>query len=274
MVALPPTVVPGTPVTGTWGNQVIAALAEHDTLITNAGFIGEMKIWPGDTAPVNHLFCRGQSLDRTTYAALFGVIGIKFGSVDGTHFNLPNMQGMVPVGLNTGTAVGMVGGQFTGAVGDATGTVTAVLPSHDHGGGVHTHPISMTSAFPDRDHSHYVSANTSDVSAYHTHTLPELGIFYRYEPTVPEFTMMISVNPADLGMPTNRPGGWGVNTSADGSHYHNVSAYTGGQSTGHTHGITGTTNGAGFGRTDATGSSGTNQNIQPSMTVNYIIKAT
>lgn len=49
----------------------------------------------GVTAPTGFLFCRGQRVSRTTYAALFTAIGSKCGSGDGTTtFNLPDMRNM------------------------------------------------------------------------------------------------------------------------------------------------------------------------------------
>lgn len=44
--------------------------------------------------PDGYLLCNGQSISRTTYAALFSVIGTTYGSGDGsTTFNLPDLIG-------------------------------------------------------------------------------------------------------------------------------------------------------------------------------------
>lgn len=48
----------------------------------------------GSTAPTGWLICDGTAVSRTTYATLFGVIGIANGAGDGvTTFNLPDMRG-------------------------------------------------------------------------------------------------------------------------------------------------------------------------------------
>lgn len=58
--------------------------------------VGAMMTWPTETPPAGWLERNGASLDRTTYAALFAVIGTIYGAADGTHFNLPNHRGRFP----------------------------------------------------------------------------------------------------------------------------------------------------------------------------------
>ena len=61
--------------------------------------VGSGKIWFTDTAPTGWLLCDGSAVSRSTYAALFAVIGTTYGSGDGsTTFNLPSLKGKVPVG--------------------------------------------------------------------------------------------------------------------------------------------------------------------------------
>jgi microcystin-dependent protein len=50
------------------------------------------------SAPTGFLVCDGSSYLRGTYPALFAVLGTSFGSADGTHFNVPDLRGRVPVG--------------------------------------------------------------------------------------------------------------------------------------------------------------------------------
>ncbi len=45
----------------------------------------------GSTVPTGFLFCNGQAVPRSNYAALFGIIGTTYGSGDGsTTFNVPD----------------------------------------------------------------------------------------------------------------------------------------------------------------------------------------
>lgn len=63
---------------------------------------GSIQIWGTSTAPTGFLLCDGSAVSRTTYAALFAVIGTTFGVGDGsTTFNLPNLKNRVPVGVDT-----------------------------------------------------------------------------------------------------------------------------------------------------------------------------
>lgn len=61
------------------------------------------------SAPALWLLCYGQAVSRTTYSALFAVIGTNFGSGDGsTTFNVPDLRGTIIAGLDNmgGSAAG------------------------------------------------------------------------------------------------------------------------------------------------------------------------
>ena len=51
--------------------------------------------------PTGYLECDGSSVSRSTYAALFAVIGTTYGSASSTTFNLPNLRGQFIRGVNT-----------------------------------------------------------------------------------------------------------------------------------------------------------------------------
>lgn len=58
---------------------------------------GTIIIWSAPTSPDGYLICNGAAVSRTTYAALFNVIGTTWGAGDGnTTFNLPNMLDYAP----------------------------------------------------------------------------------------------------------------------------------------------------------------------------------
>jgi microcystin-dependent protein len=89
---------------------------------------GTIAMWPTTTAPTGFLLCNGTAVSRTTYSALFSVLGTTFGSGDGsTTFNLPNYTDRMPLGTGTiATSVGQTGGSQT------TTLTTDNLPAHSH----------------------------------------------------------------------------------------------------------------------------------------------
>ena len=116
---------------------------------------GTVNTFAGSTAPSGWLLCDGRSTGilRATYADLFSVIGTTYGSGDGsTTFNLPDMRGRVPAGLDNmgGTAAS----RLTGTVLSAANTLGATggaqthtmssneMPSHTHIQNEHSHSIA------------------------------------------------------------------------------------------------------------------------------------
>jgi microcystin-dependent protein len=60
---------------------------------------GTIKDWPSNTIPNGWLECGGQAVSRTTFVALFAVIGVTYGVGNGsTTFNLPDLRGRVTAG--------------------------------------------------------------------------------------------------------------------------------------------------------------------------------
>lgn len=64
--------------------------------------IGAITEFAGSTAPSGYLLCDGSAISRNDYENLYNVIGVTYGAGDGsTTFNLPNLKGKVPVGLDS-----------------------------------------------------------------------------------------------------------------------------------------------------------------------------
>jgi len=71
---------------------------------TTASPVGSVQMFAGSSAPSGWISCDGTAISRTTYAALFAIIGTTYGVGDGsTTFNLPDMQGRIPVGSGAET---------------------------------------------------------------------------------------------------------------------------------------------------------------------------
>lgn len=88
--------------------------SSSNVYVTNDTFLaafpaGIIQMYGGSSAPTGWLFCDGASVLRATYAALFTAISTTYGSADGTHFNVPDLRGRVPIGVGTGTGGGASG---------------------------------------------------------------------------------------------------------------------------------------------------------------------
>lgn len=100
--------------------------------------VGTIKMWPTATAPNGWLECAGTAVSRTTYAALFAIIGTTYGVGDAsTTFNLPDMRGRFARGWDHGAGTDPDAASRTnrgdGTTGDAVGTKQAdQIDSHDH----------------------------------------------------------------------------------------------------------------------------------------------
>ncbi|MDT8413219.1 MAG: tail fiber protein [Vicingaceae bacterium] len=92
---------------------------------------GVVKDFAGAVIPSGYLECDGAAVSRTTYAALFAVIGTTWGVGNGfTTFNLPNLSGKFVVGFDAAdsdyNAVAKTGGEKEHVLTEAE------MPSHSH----------------------------------------------------------------------------------------------------------------------------------------------
>lgn len=89
---------------------------------------GTIMAYAGDTAPPGWLLCDGSGLNRTQYAALFAVIGTRFGYGDSTNFQVPDFRGRFLRGRDFGTGrdpdrASRYAMNSGGAAGDAVGSL-------------------------------------------------------------------------------------------------------------------------------------------------------
>jgi microcystin-dependent protein len=88
---------------------------------------GLVQPYTGGSVPNGWLECNGAAVSRTTYAALFAVIGTTFGAGDGSStFNLPNLRDKFLAGSGSSYSMGATGGANTVTL------TTAQLPTHTH----------------------------------------------------------------------------------------------------------------------------------------------
>jgi microcystin-dependent protein len=105
-------------------------LATTAFTLANSVPTGVINMWGTGTAPTGYLLCAGAAVSRSTYAALFAVIGTTFGSGDGsTTFNVPNYTNRMPYG----TTLAATGGSADAVVVSHTHTATSTDSGHTHG---------------------------------------------------------------------------------------------------------------------------------------------
>jgi len=101
--------------------------------------IGEIVTFAGPSNPsANFLPCDGSSLLRADYPDLFTVIGVNYGAVDGSHFNVPDLRGRIPLGVGSGPGLSTYTLAQTGGEEDHVLSV-GELASHTHTDVGHTH---------------------------------------------------------------------------------------------------------------------------------------
>ncbi len=96
------------------------------------GYVGQIVAWSGSAGslPDGYFLCDGSAISRTTYAALFAVVGTTHGSGNGsTTFNIPDLRDRFVVGASNSTGDTTYPGVSPGATG---GNANAVVVTHDH----------------------------------------------------------------------------------------------------------------------------------------------
>ena len=90
--------------------------------------VGSIFWYGNENPPIGFLKCDGSNINRITYAQLFAVIGVVFGSGDGsTTFRLPNLLGKFIRGSGTSDGYSATFGQIQQA--------SRIYNSYGHAGG-------------------------------------------------------------------------------------------------------------------------------------------
>lgn len=95
-------------------------------------FVGEIRMFGGTFAPQGWALCNGQLLSIAENEVLFVLIGTTYGGDGVATFQLPDLQGRLPIHQGTG------GGLSPRTIGEKSGSETVSLttntmPSHSHG---------------------------------------------------------------------------------------------------------------------------------------------
>lgn len=130
--------------------------------IPNITPVGGIVIWSGNESQLPELtvngsvvtmwaVCKGQEISRTTYSALFNIIGTKFGNGNGSStFNLPDLTNKFIIGSNSDNGTNVEGTTKTSG-----GNKNSVLVAHNHD------LFSDTQGFDEGAHQHGVQIGDS-----------------------------------------------------------------------------------------------------------------
>lgn len=237
---------------------------------TSSPPVGSVLPFAGSVLPSGYLFANGASVSRTGATAdLFAVVGLTYGFLDASSFNLPNFNGRVPVGLSGADlefdALGEIGGEKA-VVLDAS-----KLPQHLHGitDQQHVHPENPhdhSFGSPNGNHGHGFTVNADGGGHDHQST----------GPGNPVMVIQTGAGPFNVSAPgtdfVTFDSGHTARTSSVGNHAHSSSISASGtimqpQISGQLNSPTGII------ITQLTGVvNPPHNNLQPYIVVNYIIK--
>ena len=108
-------------------------------------YIGEIRMFAGNFAPANWMFCDGALIAIAENETLFNLIGTTYGGDGQNTFALPDLRGRVPIHLGSGS------GLTPRVIGEAGGSETAALtpgqmPAHRHALGASSTPASAAAS--------------------------------------------------------------------------------------------------------------------------------
>lgn len=89
-------------------------------------YVGEIRMFAGNFAPVDWATCDGQLLSIAQYSELYALIGTTYGGDGVRTFALPDLRGRIPVHMAANYPLGMSGGM------EKVTLLPQQLPGHSH----------------------------------------------------------------------------------------------------------------------------------------------
>ncbi len=90
-------------------------------------YIGAIRLWPLDWAPLGWVICDGRLLNISQYQELYALIGIRYGGDGVNNFAVPDLKGRMAIGSSNARPFASIGGTTEETVN------LAQMPSHVHG---------------------------------------------------------------------------------------------------------------------------------------------
>lgn len=133
-------------------------------------YVGEIRIFAGNFAPVGWMFCQGQTLSIADNETLFNLIGTTYGGDGQSTFNLPDLRSRIPIHMGTGAGQTFVIGQDAGE--ETVTLTTSQIPAHNHVPQCFSNQQGGNSNSP----ANSVWASSTTGSAYAANTAPTLAM--------------------------------------------------------------------------------------------------
>jgi microcystin-dependent protein len=89
-------------------------------------YVGEIRMFAGNFAPVGWMFCEGQLLSIVENEILFTLIGTTYGGDGHSTFALPDLRGRIPIHQTIEFSLGQWGGA------EEITLSTTQIPAHSH----------------------------------------------------------------------------------------------------------------------------------------------
>jgi microcystin-dependent protein len=89
-------------------------------------YVGEIRMFGGNFAPAGWAFCNGQTMSIAENSTLFNLIGTTYGGDGVQTFNLPDLQGRLPVHIGNGFVQGQRAGEENHTLN------VQEIPNHSH----------------------------------------------------------------------------------------------------------------------------------------------
>jgi microcystin-dependent protein len=108
--------------------------------------LGQIILWPGTFIPQGWALCDGSRMSIQQYAALYSLLGVTYGGDGTSYFQLPDLRGVVPIGVDKRVPSGALGKTVGATTATVTATTVGAIKVTEANMPPHTHAATFTPA--------------------------------------------------------------------------------------------------------------------------------